>query len=141
MVWFSLLLSSIAGGALLVCWLVCRAHCQCCHDRSVHSGGDVSKNSILISRAASECCSMLISLEDHKTQLYNRLAMLDEMIDKSDREIERLQEQLVRMNQLCSHPLNESGRDMLTLLRAGGFDEDDIQHLPLRGRDELEDAA
>ncbi len=141
MLWFCLLLSSIAGGSLFACWLICQSHVKCCEDRSVHSAAGLSRNSILISQTASECCSMLASLEDHKTQLNNRLAMLDEMIEKSDREIQRLHEQLVRMDQLLGHPLSDTGRDMLTLLRAGGFDEEDIQHLTLRNRNELEDAA
>jgi hypothetical protein len=141
MFWFCLLLSSVAGGALFCCWLICRSHLNCRQTRSAQAGAELSKDSLLISRTASACCSILVSLEDHKSQLRNRLAMLDEMIEKSDREIERLHEQLARMNQLRSDPLNQTSREMLSLLRAGGYDEQDIEHLTLRARDELEDAA
>lgn len=141
MLWFCLLLSSIAGGALLGCRLICQSHLKHRQPPSAPAAAELSDNSILISRTAAECCSMLVSLEDHKTRLRNQLCMLDEMIEKSDREIERLQEQLVRMNQFGGHPLNRTSRDMLNLLRAGGYDDDDIEHLTLRGRDELEDAA
>lgn len=140
MVWFCLL-SLIASSSLLICWFVCQSHLACRQSRETPSGTLRSENSILVSQTASECCSLLVSLEDHKQQLRNRLHMLDEMIEKSDREIESLCEQLARMNRLCSHPLDSTGRDMLSLLRAGGYDQTEIQHLTLRERDELEDAA
>lgn len=140
MLWCCLLIS-FAGGALFCGSLFCRSLSKCRRNRPVRAGTELSHNSLLISQTAAECCSILGSLEDHKSQLRNRLTMLDEMIEKSDREIERLQEQLVRMHQLRSHPLNQTSRDMLDLLRAGGYEEDDIRHLTLRDRDELEDAA
>lgn len=141
MLWFCLLFTCIAGGVLFSCCLTCRSHLKCRQTRTDQTGTELSENSLLISRTASTCCSILASLEDHKSHLRNRLTMLDEMIEKSDREIERLHGQLARMNQLRCHPLNQTSREMLSLLRAGGYDEQDIEHLTLRDRDELEEAA
>lgn len=140
MVWFCLL-SLLTCSSLLICWYICKSHLACQQSREASEGIQLSGNSILLSQTASECCSLLASLEDHKTQLRNRLLMLDEMIEKSDREIESLFEQLSRINQFRNQPLDPTGRDMITLLRAGGYDENEIRHLTLRDNDELEDAA
>ena len=136
MFWFCLI-TAIAGSTLLSCWLICQSH----HTSRQANTAESTENSILLSQTASECCSMLVSLEDHKMQLRNRLSMLDEMIEKSDLEIDRLHEQLTRMNRLRSHPLDTTGRDMVDFLRAGGYNQGEIQHLTLRDHEELDDAA
>ena len=138
--WFCLL-SLMTVATLLLCWSLCRTHLAYRQARNQTEGIHLCANSMLISQTAAECSSLLDSLEDHKQQLHMRLLMLDEMIEKSDREIECLYEQLSRINQNCNQPLNRTGHDMISLLRAGGYDENEIRHLTLRNTDEWKDAA
>ena len=86
----------------------------------------VDSTSTNLGETVSACQQVLDSLETQKSQLSNRLEMLDEMIVKSDREIFRLQEQLSRMEELKTSPINETDMAMLNLLQAGGYDTVEI---------------
>jgi len=90
---------------------------------------------------AKSCEEILQSFETQKQQLHHRLEMLDELIEKSDREIVRMQEQLGRMDNIRAVALTDTDHEMLSLLQAGGYDTGEIARLTQRDMGEIDRAA
>jgi len=116
-----------------------------CFEKQCKTGNDSSapksREKPALLETAKECHQVLQSLEEQKIQFHHRLAMLDEMIEKSDREIVRMQEQLGRMDAIKSSPLSETDHEMLNLLHAGGYDAAEIARLTQRSIDDLDQSA
>jgi hypothetical protein len=70
------------------------------------------------------CEDVLREIESQKRRLENRSAMMEELIERADRQIEELQERVAALGR--RRTLSETERQMLTLLRAGGFDRQEI---------------
>lgn len=139
---FWVFILTLLGGAIWIVVVLLGAPCfdkQCSVGNDSSTEHDIEMPSLL--ETASECHQALQSLEEQKLQLHNRLAMLDEMIEKSDREIIRMQEQLGRMNIISSTQLTETDYDMLNLLNAGGYDAAEIARLTHLNIEDLDQSA
>ncbi|MBD3673957.1 MAG: hypothetical protein HUJ26_10580 [Planctomycetaceae bacterium] len=87
------------------------------------------------------CQTTLEELQQQKQQLDYRLQKLDEMIEASDREIIRFQEQVSLMEQLRSTEITDSEKDMLSWLRAGGYPPEEIARLTARTLEDYDRSA
>ena len=90
MMWFIFTAGVITLFLLMLVLAPCASKVSGCQ-AGVNQPKDLS-----LSDAAQNCTEMLESIEHQKRQLQNRLDMLEELIEKSDREIIRLHDQLSR---------------------------------------------
>ena len=87
----------------------------------------------------SSCEAVFRQIAEQKRYLENRVSMMNELIDRADRQIEDMHERIASIGE--RRELTETERQMLDLLRAGGFDREDISKFARRSDDELTDAA
>lgn len=138
MFWLSIL--GIFLGVIWITYVLKNCNCSdanCLLEFSVEETPQI----VSLAEPMEKCQRVLHELELQKEQLNYRLQMLDEMIEASDQEILRFENQISRMEQIQSHPFSKTDLEMLRLLRAGGYESSEIARLTCREPDELDRAA
>jgi hypothetical protein len=87
----------------------------------------------------SSCEAVFRQIAEQKRHLENRVSMMNELIERADRQIEEMHERIAAIGE--RRELTDTERQMLDLLRAGGFDREEISRFSRRSDDELTDAA
>lgn len=110
----------LAGGLILLALLPCSSR-GCRTERSLPRAD---------ARGASPVDELLATWESSRRQMRHRLDMLDEMIEKADREIDAMQRRLAAVRIPSTSRVDpDARRAMLNLLRAGGFSSGEIASL------------
>lgn len=131
------MLIGLAAGLLVVLWFV-----PCSRGGCVVGAGDgdgVAGDEVRGGKHAAAVEALTESLETTRRQMRNRLEMLDEMIEKADREIDAMQQRLAGVHahrDARRKPLGKQ-RAMIDLLQAGGFSLEEIGDLTGRSVEEL----
>ena len=139
MFWLSIL--GIFLGVIWIAYVLKNCNCSSASCRVDISSNQTPSQIVPLLEPMEKCQHVLRELELQKEQLHYRLQMLDEMIEASDQEILRFENQISRMEQIQSHPFSETDLEMLRLLRAGGYESSEIARLTCREPDELDRAA
>ena len=87
----------------------------------------------------SSCELVFRQIEQQKRNLENRASMMDELIERADRQIEAMHERIAVIGN--RRPLTDIEQQMFDLLHAGGFDREEISQFTHRCEDELDSAA
>jgi len=109
---------------LAVLWKLPCAIGECETERCDKPQPDTTSSKL--NRSMTACQEAFRTLEEQRAQLHYRLQTLDEMIEKSDREILKLHDQLSRMENIRRAEHTETDLAMLSFLQAGGYDREEI---------------
>lgn len=144
--WFAIfgVITAFIGTAIIIWRMPCAgASCELSHlvDYAPEVRSDAARKPPQLVESMRACQTALEELQQQKQQLDYRLQKLDEMIEASDREIIRFQEQVSLMEQLRSTEITDAEKDMLSWLRAGGYPPEEIARLTARTLEDYDRSA